>query len=368
MNVREICRVLDDIAPLQLAADWDNVGLLIGDGRSEIRRLMLCIDLTRDVLEEVRRCKAGMVLAYHPVIFKSLKRLTAEAAPIAWQAARMDLAVYSPHTALDAVEQGTNDVLADVLGLEDRRPLDAHTPDGRRKLVVYAPPEDAGRLAQAAFDSGAGQIGEYSECSFAVRGVGTFTPGDQANPAVGQQGQHESVEEMRLEITAPADRTHLILETLRMAHRYEEPVIDVYSLDDEPGPVGMGRVGRLRRPVKLATLLGRIKKALGLRDVLLADRSPEGKDRMVGTAAVAAGSAGRMWRSAVAAGASLYLTGEMRHHDALAATAAGLSVVCVGHSNSERITLGRLAERLTDSLEAVAVQVSETDRDPFCVT
>ena len=365
MNVRDICGVLDAFAPQSLAAKWDNVGLLVGDGKTTVRKLLLCIDLTGDVLAEAVRTKAQMVMAYHPVIFKGISRVTAANAPVVYGAARRGIAVYSPHTALDAAEGGTNDVLAEMLELVDCRPLEPAFAESRCKVVVFLPPDDLLGVAKAAFAAGAGIIGDYHECSFFGHGIGTFHGSDHSHPALGRADRQEAVEEVRLEMVAPWSRAAALCHAIRDAHSYEEPAIDVYRLADMPGEVGMGRVGRLARPVKLSTLLGRIKKGLALSRVRVANASGGRKDRLIGTVAVAAGSAGAMWSSALNAGASLYLTGEMRHHDALAATAAGLTVVCVEHSHSERIALERVTNHLAGKLPQLKTVLAKSDREPF---
>ncbi len=361
MNVRDICRTFEEIAPLAYAAEWDNVGLLIGDGASRVGKLMLCIDLTADVLDEAFAAKAQMVMAYHPVIFKTVSRVTADAAPVVYRAARKGLAVYSMHTALDCAAGGTNDVLAGVLGATDCRPLEVVEP-GRCKIVTFVPNEDLSAVADAAFAAGAGVIGEYSECSFFSHGIGTFHGSEASRPTVGEAGRHEAVEENRLEMVAPRSAVAAVCQAIRSEHSYEEPAIDVYPLEATNARRGLGRVGRLAKPTPLSILTERLKKKLGLRHILQAGPND---DRPVGVVAVAAGSCGSMWRQAAAAGATLYVTGEMKHHEALAAAAAGLSVICLGHSNSERITLKHLAERLGEALPKLDVQLSTADRDPF---
>lgn len=366
MNVRDICNVLGKIAPLSLAAEWDNVGLLVGDPRTAVRKLLLCIDLTPEVLAEAVRAKAQMIMAYHPPIFKNISRVTADASPVVYQVARKGVAVYSMHTALDAAVGGTNDVLADVLDLHDRKPLEPAFDQDKCKIVVFLPAEDLPAVASAAFAAGAGVIGEYHGCSFMGHGVGTFCGSEHANPTRGRAERHEALEETRLEMVAPKSRLATVTQAIRDAHSYEEPAIDVYPLLDTPTDLGLGRVGRLAKPATLETIIRRIKKALGVPRVLLAGDG-DMKKRRIGIAAVAAGSAGSVWKSAAAAGATLYLTGEMRHHDALAAAQADMNVVCVGHSHSERIALKRLADRLSADRPKLNVALAQSDRDPFTI-
>ncbi len=364
MKVSNIVQVLETLAPPELAAEWDNVGLLVGKAGATANKLLLCIDLTEQVLAEAVAAKAQMVLAYHPVIFKSLRRVTADDSPVVYAAARRGLGVYCMHTALDAAKGGTNDVLAELLGLVDRRPLEPASRRHRCKIVVFVQPENLAQVSEAAFAAGAGRIGNYWDCSFFARGTGTFLGDEQTHPTIGLAGRREATEELRLEFVAPQARAGEVVSAVRAAHTYEEPAIDVYPLAALGDNCGMGRIGRLKRPATAKGLIARIKKATGLKNVLVAAgaKGPTGK---VKTAACCAGSCGSLFKVAVEAGATFYLTGEMRHHDALAAAAAGMTCVCMGHSNSERMVLGDLRRRLRKLLPGVAITISKSDRDPF---
>ncbi|MCE5278018.1 MAG: Nif3-like dinuclear metal center hexameric protein [Planctomycetaceae bacterium] len=361
MNVRDVAAAMETLAPPPLAAQWDNTGLLLGDRSAAVRRLMLCIDLTGEVLDESAAAGAEMVMAYHPVIFKPVSRVTADEQPVAWRAARSGLAVYCPHTALDVVAGGTNDALAAVMGLQDLQPIEPQDARANCNIVVFVHPDNLDAVSQAAFAAGAGRIGNYSECSFHSSGVGTFRGAAGTNPAVGKSGRLEAVRELRLEVLAPREATADIVAAIRSAHSYEEPAIDIYPLDPLPKGQGMGRVGRLLKPAQADRLIAMIKKTLHLPAVQIAGPRRQKVER----AACCAGSCGALWRGAVSAGANFYLTGEMHHHDALAAAAAGLTVVCVGHSNSERPVLPLLRKNLLRLLPALKVTISRKDKDPL---
>jgi len=368
MRVSNVINVLESMAPLRLAAEWDNVGLLIGDVDTVVRKLMFCIDLTDDVLAEAKAVKAQMVMAYHPPIFKPISRLTSTTEATVYQAARSGLAVYSMHTALDSAEGGTNDVLANVMGLKSARPLEPASRTGECKVVTFVPPADLAGVAEAAFAAGAGRIGNYLDCAFFTQGVGMFMGGEGSRPAIGVAGEHEVTDEVRLEIFCPTTRVGDVTKAISTVHRYEQPVIDVYRLADLPEGCGLGRVGRLARPTSEQALIARIKKALGVRRISVAAGQPAGRvTRKVTTAACCAGSCGDLFRAAVAGGATFYLTGEMRHHDALTAAAAGMTVACVGHSNSERMVLPHLAKRVGKALPRLTTVVAKTDRNLFAI-
>lgn len=362
MKIADICEIFEKIAPCAFAEDWDNVGLLVGDRTDQASKLMLCIDLTVKVLDEAVKQNADMILAYHPVIFNDLKRMTAQDQPIVYGAVRKGLAVYSMHTALDVVEGGANDVLARAMGLKDTEPLKTLT-SKRNKIVVFCPPSDLADIAHAAFHAGGGILGDYSECSFITYGIGTFTSSQSSHPTIGKPGESNATEEARLEIFAPVSLTAGICKAVCDAHSYETPAIDIFQSTDYHADLGMGRVGTFDKPVTLKTLLNRIKKAAGVKKLLLA--GAEELDKEISTAACAAGSCGDMWADALKHGAQFYLTGELKHHDALAAVSSGLIVACLGHSNSERMTLVQLTKQLDKKLTGVDVFMSQEDKDPF---
>lgn len=253
MKLSDLVATLEAIAPTRYAEPWDNVGLLVGDPDARVTRALLAIDCTEAVYAEARALGCELIVAYHPAIFDGLKRLTARS--LVFRAIRDGVAIYAPHTALDMAQGGTNDVLADLVGMTSRTPLRITRPD---------------------------------------------------------EG------------------------------------------------VGLGRVGEVE-PIERSELLARIKAGLGLEHLLVAGPT----EGVVTRVAVGAGACGDLLKEVLASRAELYLTGEMRHHDALRAASAGLTVVCALHSNSERVTLTRLAESLRASLDGVSVATSAADRDPF---
>ena len=376
MKVADIVACLETLAPPVLAEDWDNVGLLVGDLAGEVGRIMVCMDLTEPVLAEAIRAKAQMVLTHHPLIFKSVSRVTACEAPVVYDAVRHAVAVYAAHTNLDSAVGGTNDVLADVLQLDERRPLEPAVRQDLCKVVVFAPPESVSAIAEAAFAAGAGRIGNYRDCAFFSHGIGSFYGLGSTHPAVGKAGRHEVAEELRLEVVCPRGRAAAVRQAVRAAHPYEEPAIDVYVLEDIPAGCGLGRIGRLKRPATVAAVIARLKKATGARHVLLSvangggpqaggGHKGDGKGLLVTSAACCSGAGGSAFRKAIAQGATFFVTGELNYHDALDAAARGLTVVCLGHGYSERIAIARLGQRLAENLPKLTVVNSRKDQDPF---
>jgi dinuclear metal center YbgI/SA1388 family protein len=362
MKLASIIAALEKLAPTRHAEPWDNVGLLAGDPQQDVSSALLTIDYTPDVAEERRRFGCELVIAYHPPIFKAVKRFTA--GDLVFEAARQGVAIYSPHTALDVANGGTNDVLCDVLGVRRRSPLKrAESKATQYKLVTFVPEEALEKVSGALFDAGAGHIGNYSSCSFQLKGTGTFFGEAGTNPAVGQSGRLEKTPEVRLETVLPISKVMPVIEALRKSHPYEKPAFDLNQLAAAPEGIGMGRIGEFDAPVERQVLFERIKRELEIEHLLIAGPT-EGPVQRV---AACAGACGDLLDEAISQKAEFYLTGEMRHHDAIKAARAGLTVVCTLHSNSERATLKRLKPRLEASLPGLVCHLSWQDRDPFSI-
>jgi dinuclear metal center YbgI/SA1388 family protein len=377
MILKDLIALLDQIAPIRLAESWDNVGLIVGDPGQDVGRVLLAIDYTPAVAAEARQLGCDLVVAYHPPIFAPVKRLTAP--DLMYDAIRHGVAVYSPHTALDVADGGTNDLLADTLGLVDRQPLRFVEPKAREhKLTTFVPADHAGRVADALFAAGAGRIGNYARCSFRIDGTGTFMGDESTDPAVGESCKFERTAEVRIETVCPIAKVADVLAALRSSHPYEEPAFDLVQLAAPPEKVGQGRIGNVPETA-LPILIERIKADLAVDRLLIAgwddEAPPESIDvgrgraptRTITRAAVLAGAGREHLKDAIRQGAQLYLTGEIPHHDALAAVAAGMVVVATLHSNSERATLRRVRDRLGQNAPDLNVFLSAADRDPFRV-
>ncbi len=361
--VADFVRALEEIAPPALAADWDNVGLLLGDPAITVQRVMTCLTVTPETAVEAVEAGAGLVVTHHPVLFRPTQRLTAESVEgrTLYFLLRNGTSIYSPHTAFDNAPGGINDVLARRLGLEQVAPLRPAEADRQCKIVVFVPDADLGRVSDALFAAGAGRIGQYRECSFRLGGTGTFFGSESTNPAVGQKGRREEVQEWRLEALCPEALVDRAVTAMRQAHSYEEPAYDVYPLRPGPAPIGAGRVGTLPQPTPLADLARHVKGALAAPTVQIVGAG----DQPVRRVAVACGAAGEFIADAARARADVLLTGEVRFHDCLAAAARGLALVLPGHYATERCGVEALAGRLQQHFPTVEVWASRRERDPL---
>jgi dinuclear metal center YbgI/SA1388 family protein len=365
MKVKEIAAVVEKITPLGLAQPWDNVGLLIGDPEQNVRNVLLTIDVTQAVVAEAKELETDLILSYHPVIWDGLKKIrTDTASRSVHEIIRSGISVFSIHTALDAVGGGVNDGLAEILGIQDAKPIGdyvQYAPQEYYKFVVFVPVEAMAKVANAVFEAGAGWIGNYRNCGFHTEGTGTFLPLEGANPAIGQQGRFEKVHEARFETIVPADKVEAVVDAMKKAHPYEVPAFDIYKLFDYASRFGLGRIGLLAEPMRLDRIIEAVKRRTGAKAVgLVGDQK-----RLVRKAAVCAGTCGEILNLIIAAGADLYLTGELKHHQALAAQEAGLTCLCLSHTVSERFILKKLAGQIKELAAGVTITISKKDADPF---
>ncbi|UCG32846.1 MAG: Nif3-like dinuclear metal center hexameric protein [Phycisphaerales bacterium] len=362
---RVIADVFGPMAPLNLAESWDNVGLLAGAEQAACTGILLCVDLTEDVLAEAIKQDLNLVMAYHPPILKPITRLTSSSTGtdrVVWLAVSNGIAVYSMHTALDAADGGTNDVLAGIIGLVDVEPLSyAPAAPAEKKLVTFVPAEHVEAVAEAVFQAGAGRIGDYEKCSYRLAGEGTFFGTESTSPAVGEKGKLEHVPEIRLECVVPGHRLAHVVHALCRTHPYEEPAFDVYPLD--PPLAGVeGRIGRLPKPETLGSLARRLSRSLPAACAQIVGRP----NRRLSRIAVCVGAAGRRTlESPAATTIDATVTGEIRHHDALAYLRRGQCAIALGHWASERPTLAVLQERISTAVGRLSVRVARADRDPF---
>ena len=365
MKIKDIAAAIEKIVHLKLAQDWDNVGLLIGNPQANVNNILLAIDITQNVVAEAKRLKTDLIISYHPVIWDGLKQITADgSAGAVYNLIKAGIAVFSIHTALDVAIGGVNDGLAEIVGIRDAEPIGDYVdnPTGDNyKLVVFVPIESAAKISNAVFAAGAGAIGNYRNCSFGAEGTGTFLPLKGAKPAIGKKGKLEKVPEIRFETIVPAGKLADCIAAMKKAHPYETPAFDVLKLYDTQSKFGLGRIGKVAPPVRIKQIIGKINKYTGAKAVgIVGDEK-----RLVKTAAVCAGSCGKIINSVIAAKADCYVTGELKHHQALAAQEAGLTCICLSHTVSERFILKKFAKQLQKQIKQVTIKISKKDADPF---
>ncbi|MGQ9807069.1 MAG: Nif3-like dinuclear metal center hexameric protein [Armatimonadota bacterium] len=347
MTVAEAVTLIESLAPPAMALPGDPGGLHTGDPGAPVTRIAVCLDATGRTLQEARRAGAQMMVAHHPLIYHPQASL-AESDPHArliCDFVRSGIALYCAHTAWDVAPGGLNDELAQLTGIRETSPLQVTYTSNLLKLAVYVPEEALDAVRMAIGDAGAGQLGNYSHCSFRSPGTGSFRPLEGATPHIGEVGQLEDVAEWKLEAVVDESRLTAVLEAMRRAHPYEEIAYDLYQMRVPGMQAGIGRIGALEKAVPLCELEDRIAEALGEGTL----RTWGEPGRMVSRVAVCGGSGGDLVRDTAAQGADLYITSEIRHHQILEARALGLALIDATHAATETPGMRRLARRLQES-------------------
>lgn len=368
MSVKSITiiNIIEELAPQYLAEDWDNVGLLVGRSEKEIKKILLALDVTPEVVEEALQERADMIISHHPVIFKGLKALRTDTlrCQMLTKLLQNDIAVYCAHTNLDAALGGVSDALALKLGLKEIEVLQTTYQEEYFKLVVFVP-EDYSRIVRKALgDAGAGHIGAYSHCTFRTPGIGTFKPGEGTNPFIGERGKIEEVKEERLETIVPSRILSRVIKAMIEAHPYEEVAYDLYPLAMRGDSHGMGRVGLLPEERTLEQFANYVKKELNAASV----RYVGNKGAKIKKIAVCGGSGGSLIGEACKNNADLFLTGELSYHDAHMAREVGIAVMAAGHRATEQPVIPRLKEYLQSQLseeDGVELYISNIISGPF---
>ncbi|MBQ7248771.1 MAG: Nif3-like dinuclear metal center hexameric protein [Deltaproteobacteria bacterium] len=364
--VQDILGMLNRLCPSQLAEDWDNVGLQVGNPVQAVERVMVALDPTFEALQAA--CEAGcqLLVTHHPLIFRPLKQVltSSETGRIVETALKAGISILAAHTNLDRAAEGLNAWLAQRLGLVGGGPLEQ--PRGQLlKLVVYVPASHAEQVAQALFGAGAGVAGRYDCCSFRVPGQGTFRPGPGSNPFIGETGKLETVEEIRLELVVTREASSRVLQRLLKVHPYEEVAYDLLPLENARNDIGLGWIGELSEEVPFEQMVMRVKQALAAPLVRVAG-ARSGTVRRV---AVCGGSGMSLFKEALRRGADLLVTGDVKYHEARDAEIAGMAVIDAGHFYTERIVVEYLAAWLRDAAgrEHLPLQVLEMrgEHDPF---
>jgi len=361
-TVADVADSLERFAPVATAAEWDNVGLILGEMAAKAERILVCLTITPQVVAEAVREKTDLIVSHHPVLFHGAKKLT-DATPegrLLLPLLKAGIGVYSPHTAFDNCSGGINDTLAESFGLQSIKPLRATEAPGEFKLVVFVPEKEIGAVSEAMFRAGAGRIGNYEQCSFRIPGTGTFFGTDSTNPAIGEKGKLETVQEIRLEVVVPNSKLNAVIAAMRDKHSYEEPAFDAYPLKSKPNG-GEGRIGQLAEPKSIAQFAEVVKASCNAHSVSIVGDAA----KPIRSVAVACGAAGEFLKDAIRAKADVFVTGEMRFHDLLAAEESGIAVVLTGHYTSERPGIEKLAERLQKEFADAAVWASLVESDPI---
>ena len=360
MKITEILSVLEEMAPLATAEDFDNVGLLVGDRNNEASGVLVCHDALENTIDEAIAKNCNLVVCFHPILFSGLKKITGknyvERALI--KAIRHDIAIYAVHTALDNHCQGVNKIFGDALGLRDTRIL---IPKKQfiRKLVTYTVPENAETVRQALFAAGAGTIGNYDHCSFYSAGTGTYRGNEHSTPVVGERGSLTETAEIKIEVTFEKYRESAVLKALFSSHLYEEVAYEVYELQNAHQQLGLGLIGSLPDEMDEQQFLYFVKEKMQADGI----RHSAFRGTKIRKVAVLGGAGSFAIGQAIQAGADAYLTADLKYHQFYEAENSIL-LADIGHFESERYTKNYIVDYLRKKMPNFAFILSEENTNP----
>ncbi len=352
-TVKALCAAMESWAPAALAYDWDRVGLQIGEPAAKVSKVLTCLTVTDQVVAKAEQWNADMIIAHHPILFAPLKSLRTDDIHTqrCLRLAHAKIACFAAHTNLDVVPGGVNTLLADTLGLHDIRPLIPIAQATQVKLVTFVPEAHEVPLRAALSKAGAGQIGNYSECSFSTPGTGTFRPGEGSNPFSGQKGKLNEEPELRFEMIVPKVALGAVLDALRRVHPYEEPAFDVVSLENTDPRFGLGARGHLEAPMKLTDFAQQVRRVLKLKHVRMVGRASQRVQRIAVCGGAGGGEIGK-----VPADIDVFVTGDLKYHEADGARDHGLALIDAGHVGTERGIATHIAKYLRKTIPGIAVK------------
>lgn len=342
---REVIKQLETFAPKQLAEQWDNVGLTVGDKNQSVHKILVALDVIPDVIQEAIDIGADMIVTHHPMIlFQKIKKIQADdiLGKKIYSLIQNNISAYCAHTNLDIAFGGTNDVLAKLAGLEDIEILEQTDIEALKKIVVYIPKGYENVVRRAMCEAGAGFIGNYSDCTFLSAGTGTFLPLEGTKPFLGKQGKLESAQEIRLETIAPQNIVTAVLEAMKKVHPYEEPAYDIYAVEQKGKCYGIGRIGTLKQSMTFEEYSKFLKERLQLDAIRIIGQ----KNKTIKKVALCTGSGVEFMEQAKQLGADAYLTGDIKFHEAQRALELELCVADVTHYASEVLVVPILKEFL----------------------
>ncbi|MEW7292508.1 Nif3-like dinuclear metal center hexameric protein [Aquimarina sp. 2304DJ70-9] len=361
MQIKEVIQHLETFAPSAYAEDFDNVGLLVGNQNTNVTGILVTLDTLESVIDEAIKNDCNLIVSFHPIVFKGIKKFngTTYVERVVMEAIKHDIAIFAIHTALDNAINGVNYMMCEQLGLLNRKIL---IPQGGniKKLTTFVPEAEADNLRTKLFEAGAGSIGNYDNCSFSVKGTGTFKASENANPSIGEIGKIHYEKETQIQITYPKHNESKILKALFENHSYEEVAYEITTLENKNQHIGMGMIGELPEAIdelKFLTHLKKVFKTGCVRHSVLLGKP-------IKKVAVLGGSGSFAIKNAQRAGADIFITADLKYHQFYEAEGK-LILADIGHYESEQYTKNLIVTYLRKKISNFAIILSDKNTNPI---
>ncbi len=361
MKVNDVIQAMQEWAPEELAYSWDKIGLATGSPTQSVSKIMTCLTITQDMVKAAKRAKVDMIVSHHPLIWEPIKTLRTDnpLSKLFLDIHAAGIACYSAHTNLDVAEAGVNHILADRLGLKNKTPLFSTPQAGLQKLVTFVPESHAEAVLHAVSDAGAGSIGDYTHASFSSEGVGTFCPNENATPYSGKKGAINREAELRFETIVPKRKAKAVVAAMLKVHPYEEVAYDLYTLDITDKTYSLGLRGELPKAIALDTFAKQVKKGLEIEYVRVTGKS----NAKVKNIAVMGGAGGDQAGS-IPGDVDVFVTGDVKYHNALDAYDTGLNIIDAGHHGTEKWIVPAMQHYIKKQCNGVKVS-AYMEPEPF---
>ena len=359
-KIRDLLKEIELYAPLSLQEDFDNAGVQVGDVNQPATGVLICLDVTGEGIDEALETECNLIIAHHPLAFRSFKSLTGKTyvERCMMKACKHDLVIYAAHTNLDNAVGGVNYRMAEIIGLQNVRILSPQK-NALLKLVTFVPEAYAEVVRNTLFNAGAGSIGNYDACSYNLQGTGTFRASAGCHPFCGEIGELHSEPEIRIEMILPAYRQMAVRQALLSAHPYEEPAFDFYPLANSWEQAGSGVVGELPEGEDELDFLQRIKALFHVS--CIQHSALTGKP--IREVALCGGSGAFLLKEAIAYGADVFITGEAKYNDFYDVEDRILLAV-IGHYESEVCTKDIFYTIISKKFPNFAVHFSNVNSNP----
>ncbi|WP_109830690.1 Nif3-like dinuclear metal center hexameric protein [Reichenbachiella versicolor] len=361
MKISEIIKKLNQWAPPAYQESYDNATLIVGNDKADLTSALITLDCTEMIVQEAIDSGANLIIAHHPIVFKGLKSITGKnyVERTVLKAIKNDIAIFAIHTNLDNIDTGVSKKIADIIGLENTKIL-APKKELLTKLVTFIPIENKDEVLQSIFKAGAGQIGNYDQCSFQLNGTGTFRANDNANPFVGNKGELQREPETRIEVIFPSFLQNKIVTALKKSHPYEEVAYYLTDLQNENQEVGSGIVGELSKEVSTIEFLKLLKERFNL-EIIRHTHIHVDKIKKV---ALCGGAGSFLLSKARAQGADIFITGDFKYHEFFD-TEDQIIIADIGHYESEAFTKDLIYDFLKENFPNIALNLSKLNTNPI---
>lgn len=359
--VKDFTNYLESIAPLALQESYDNAGLMVGSPQQVVTGVLISLDITEEIIDEAIAENCNLIIAHHPIIFSGLKKLNGSnyVEKCVIKAIKNDIALYASHTNLDNISGGVNAKIGEKLGLQHLRIL-APKKELLKKLQTFCPTAQVEQVRDALFAAGAGQIGEYDECSFSGEGTGTFRASDAAKPFVGKANERHYEKETKIELVFPSFLEHKLIAALKAAHPYEEVAFDILSLQNKHAYIGSGMLGELPEAVDEMEFLKQLKSRFEAGTV----RYTQLLNKKIKTIAICGGSGSFLLKDAISAGADIFITADYKYHQFFDAESR-IVIADIGHYESEQFTKELLYDIIRKKFSTFALRLTKINSNPI---